>query len=463
MKVKLKLFSIFFIMVLLCLLTSCSFRFSSFDNLLRPPKLIGRYQGLQDSFENAIKDKFQLLIPENGEFQSSFITFDMDSDGNEEALVFYTLKDTPDIAKVSFFDYEDDSWIYVSSLDGLGNTIDKVVIEDVNKDGLFEIIIGWNLYSSKMNRAFVTYSVTGNNFTQTFSHPYTHFDMVDVNGDGCNDILSLYVDSSIPEQLTSVAGVYNYNALTSQFALLGETYLDGNISSYSSIRSETVNDDIILYVEATKGQNESITEVLIWDNEKNALTAPLLDLASQTTFATWRNINLTVFDVDHDSFFEIPTSVEMPGSVVTTSEILNNNTVTSDNKPATQLYFTRWTKFRNNKLKPVQYSVINNDLGYMLNIKSSWVGRITVLGNDGLWDYYRWDAKNNQIGDLLFSIYAYSNTDNEEKKQYSGYTQLKSTNTKTYVCQITTQGESFGVTEKLLADSLILTDFGGTK
>ena len=461
MKYIFKVVSILTVLVLLFSLSSCSFRFSSFDNLLRPPKLIGKYQGLQDSFESSIKDSFQLLIPENGEFQSSFITFDFDSDSNEEALVFYTLKDSPDIAKVSFFEYKDENWLYVSSFDGLGNTIDKVVIEDINKDGLFEVIIGWNLYSSKLNRAFVAYTVNGENMIQSFTHPYTHFDMVDVNGDGYSDLLSLYVDSSIPEQLKAVAGVYNFNALTSQFTLLGETYLDGNISSYSSIKSEIVDDDIQIYVESTKGQTESITEILIWDNEKKALSAPLFDLASQTTFATWRNINLTVLDVDHDNYYEIPTSVEMPGSVVTTSDILNNNTVTSDNRPASQIYFTKWTKFRNNKLKPVQYSVVNNELGYMLNIKSSWVGRITVLGNDGQWDYYRWDALNAQVGELLFSIYAYNNNDAEDKKQYSAYTQLKSTNTKTYVCQITKSGSNFGVNEDLLADNLVLTDFGG--
>lgn len=463
MKYIFKVISILTVLVLLFSLSSCSFRFSSFDNLLRPPKLIGKYQGLQDSFESSIKDSFQLLIPENGEFQSSFITFDFDSDSNEEALVFYTLKDSPDIAKVSFFEYKDENWLYVSSFDGLGNTIDKVVIEDINKDGFFEVIIGWNLYSSKLNRAFVAYTVNGENMIQSFTHPYTHFDMVDVNGDGYSDLLSLYVDSSIPEQLKAVAGVYNFNALTSQFTLLGETYLDGNISSYSSIKSEIVDDDIQIYVESTKGQTESITEILIWDNEKKALSAPLFDLASQTTFATWRNINLTVLDVDHDNYYEIPTSVEMPGSVVTTSDILNNNTVTSDNRPASQIYFTKWTKFRNNKLKPVQYSVVNNELGYMLNIKSSWVGRITVLGNDGQWDYYRWDALNAQVGELLFSIYAYNNNDAEDKKQYSAYTQLKSTNTKTYVCQITKSGSKFGVSEDLLADNLVLTDFGGSK
>lgn len=458
-----RLLSLFIVIISLLTLSSCSFRFSSFDNLLRPPKLIGKYQGLQDSFESAVKDKFQLLIPENGEFQSSFVPFDIDSDNNEEALVFYTLKDSPDIAKVSYFEFKNDKWIYVSDFDGLGNTIDKVVIEDINKDGFFEIVIGWNLYSSKMNRAFVAYTVNNDNIVQSFTHPYTYFDMADVNGDGYNDLISLYVDSSIPENLKSVADVYNFNALTSQFSLMGETYLDGNISSYSSIRTELVNDNVFVYVESKKGQNESITEVLVWDNEKNVLTAPLLDLASQTTFLTWRNVNLTVFDIDHDNYLEIPTSVEMPGSVVTSSDILNNNNVTSDNKPATQLYFTKWTKFRNNKLKPVQYSIINNDLGYMLNIKSSWVGRITVLGNDGQWDYYRWDGQNAKVGELLFSIYAYDNNNNELKKQYSGYTQLKSTNSKTFVCQITKQGYSFGVDEKLLTDNLILTDFGGAK
>lgn len=463
MKCIFKAVSLLTALVLLFSLSSCSFRFSSFDNLLRPPKLIGKYQGLQDSFEQSINENFQLLIPENGEFQSSFVTYDIDSDSDEEALVFYTLKDTPDIARVSFFEYKDSTWKFVSSFDGLGNTIDRVVIEDINKDGLFEIIIGWNLYSSKMNRAFVAYSLKDDNLIQSFNHPYTYFDMVDVNGDGYNDLLSLYVDSSIPDQLKAVAGVYNYNALTSQFSLLGETYLDGNISSYSSIKSEMVNDEVLIYVESTKGQNESITEILIWNNESKVLTAPLLDLASQTTFVTWRNINLNVYDVDHDNYLEIPTSVEMYGSVVTNSDILNNNTVTSDNKPATQLYFTKWTKFRNNKLKPIQYSVVNNELGYMLNIKSSWVGRITVLGNDGQWDYYRWDSNKSQVGELLFSIYSYKNNDTEQKKQYSAYTQLKATNTRTYVCQITKSGMNFGVTEDLLADNLILTDFGGTK
>ena len=59
--------------------------------------------------ENAVKEKFSLLTPENGDHQSSFVIVDIDNDGLEEAFVFYVLTDTPEIAKVSFFRYFENS------------------------------------------------------------------------------------------------------------------------------------------------------------------------------------------------------------------------------------------------------------------------------------------------------------------------------------------------------------------
>ena len=69
-------------------LTGCSFRFSSFDDLLRPPKISGKYEGLQESFENEAEGSYTLCSPENGDYRSAFITVDIDSDSEEEAFVF---------------------------------------------------------------------------------------------------------------------------------------------------------------------------------------------------------------------------------------------------------------------------------------------------------------------------------------------------------------------------------------
>ena len=243
--------------------------------------------------------------------------------------------------------------------------------------------------------------------------------------------------------------------------MYGETAMDGGISSYSSVSVETVQDTNIIYIESNKGLNESVTEVIYWDDDRNKLVSPLFDIATQSTYQTWRNMKLSVYDVDSDGFLEIPTSVDMPGSVVTNTDTSNSSsTITSDNQPATKMYFTKWVKFRNDKLTPVQYSIVNTTLKYMLKIKSTWVGKITVLGNDGQWDFYRWNASRGVVGDLLFSIYAYDNSDNESKDKYVGYQVLKTTSSKTYVSQISNAGLDFGISNEWLESNFILTDFG---
>ncbi len=455
--------SVALILSMLFSVSGCSFKFTSFDNLIRPPKLSGKYQGLQDAFDEAVKEEFNLLTPESGEYQSAFITFDVDSDLEEEALVFYSVKEQDDVAKFYYFEYKDDSWVPIATYDGLGNAIDKVIISDINLDGFFEIVIGWNLFSSKTNKAFVAYSVE-NKLTPLSSYSYTYLDVLDVNGDGLNDILTLSVDSSVPEHLTSYARVYNFNSDKSLLKLLGETALDGNISSYSTVHSETVDDKNLIYIEAQKGQSDSITEIIYWNDESNTLVSPLFDVVSQSTISTWRNIPITAYDIDGDKFLEIPTSVEMGGSSVTTSEALKATaTLTSDEIASTPVYFTKWVKFRNNKLKPIQYSIVNNTLGYILNIKSSWVGRITVSGIDGQWDFYRWHASDSAVGDLLFSIYAYDKSNAEEKKQFEGYKELYSDTNKTYVYQITDAGARFGVKDDMLISDFSIMNFGGLK
>ncbi len=429
---------------------------------MRPPKLIGKYQVLQDAFEATLNQKFSLLTPENGDFQSSFLTYDVDSDGEEEAFVFYVLADKPEIAKVSYFEYSSEEWKFICTHDGLGNTIDKVVITDLNRDGLSELIIGWSIYSNNTNKAFSEYTLSDSGFTQKSSYPYSYFDVVDINGDGYNDILTLTVDTSVPDKRSAIARAYNFDHSSNVLSLFGETALDGNISSYSMVKSEQVSDKNYVYIESVKGMTESITELVYWDDKTNKLISPLFDIASQSTILTWRNINISVYDVDGDGFLEIPTSVEMPGSVVTTTDNTNSSsTVTSDNNPITKLYFTKWVKYREDKIIPVQYSIVNKLSGYMLNIKSTWVGKITVSGNDGQWDYYRWNSKSNTIGDLLFSIYCYDNKDENAKSKYSNYEVLKSTSGKTYVYQITTEGSKFGITKELLDKNIILTDLGG--
>lgn len=437
--------------------SGCSFRLTSIENLIRPPRLSGEYQGLQDAFEKSVKTPVSLKAPENGSYQSAVVTFDADKNGAEEAIIFYTADDKKsDTVTFSMFKFDEKEWCPAGVYEGLGTSVDRVFFFDVDGDGVEEIVIGWNLFTSSTNKIFAVYKIISSGLEYMSSFQYSYIGLLDVNGDGLQNLFTLTVDSSISESPTAYARLYKYDKEQNEIFVWGEAETDGNISAYSSVFSETVDDVNLIYVEAKKGEREAITEVLYWDQESNVLLSPLFDAASRTTKLTWRNNGLQCTDIDSDGFYEIPASVEMKASSITSaSNFAAKGSANAENNTAS-LYFTKWVKFRDNRLKPVQYSVYNKTLGYLLNIPSSWVGRITVVGNEGQWDFYRLDSQHSTIGDLLFSIYSYNKTDSKLKEEYSIYNQLSSNSSNAFVYMITDEGRSFGVTDETIKDGFVL-------
>lgn len=443
------------VIISLCFsLYGCSFRFSSFDSLLRPPRAVGKYRELQVAFEKVVSKDYILCSPENGEYKSAFLTFDCDSDGDEDAIVFYALKSEPDLARLCYFKYSDEKWVHVSSIDGAGSTVNTVLFSDINLDGNYEIIVGWNLLSGKTNKAFVTYLLSGEKIQSLTPYPYNYICLLDANGDGREDIFTMSVDSSSAELMTGFARVYNFNANTSTLDVLSEARTDGNVSGYNSVSTETVDGVNYIYVEASKGEAGSITELLYWDSRKgeNKLVSPLFDTASQTTKSTWRNINISCIDIDGDGFLEIPVSV-IGNNVYDNSSVIEQKDDTYE-----IMDFIKWVRFRNNRLIDVQYSIVNDKLGYVCKIPSSWVERIIVKNSSGNIEAYRRLSGSGKTGDLLFSICHYDSA--EGKNNYSTYKALGMNGDTSFVYRITDEGKKFGVKDKTFEKDFILKDFG---
>lgn len=451
------------IVSLIVSMSGCNFRFSSFDNLLRPPKLSGKYQVLQDSFEKLVDKDYCFLTPENGSYRSAFIVNDFDLDGDEEAIVFYTEKKNQDLVKVYYFEYKENDWAPVGSYDGLGSSIDEVKLADLNQDGKTEIIIGWNLFSSKTNKMFAVYDISGGSFKLVFSSSYSSMSIFDVNGDGIEDIFAMCVDSSVAEQNLATATAYSYDVKSGTLYSISSVRTDGNISSYAEIKTEKIDDCKLIYIEAYKGDNDMITEIVYWDDETNSLVAPLFDVATQTTTATLRHSRLFCCDIDSDGYLEIPVSVDMPGSSIVDSSLpaLSQSGSEGEVSLTKSLYYTKWVKLRDGKLRAVEYSVIDESSGYYLAVPSSWVGRITVLGNDGQWDYYHWNSYENKLGSLLFSIYYYDKNNAEAEKSYKALKLLTSYSSTNYVYAITDEGYNFGVDDETIKDNFNATVLGG--
>ena len=197
MKIKLTVL-IAVVLVLTFVLSGYSLEIKSPENLMRPPKLTGGYQDLQDTFESVVGSNVNLLTPMNGDCKSAFIIGDFNSDSKEDAMVFYSSKDGDDVANISVFEKRDGVWTYLKTVAGLGNSVDTVVVEDLNGDSVKEIIVGWNLYS--LNKQFSVYepdsSDQANFFVSLGSYQYNLFSVTDINSDSNKEIFFVSLNTS---------------------------------------------------------------------------------------------------------------------------------------------------------------------------------------------------------------------------------------------------------------------------
>lgn len=70
------------------LLTGCTFG-TSIDNLLAPPKQSIEQEQIYSALTDAAGSGIRLKYPRSGKYLSAFIIEDIDSDGTDEAVVFY--------------------------------------------------------------------------------------------------------------------------------------------------------------------------------------------------------------------------------------------------------------------------------------------------------------------------------------------------------------------------------------
>lgn len=436
--------------ICLCILSGCTLTIKSPEKLMTPPKLTGDYQSLQDAFLQSVNGDVDFITPVSGKNKSAFIIDDFNSDKKDEAIVFYSLKDGGSTADIAVFQKNNDEWTYVKKISGQGNSIDCVIIEDMNGDGVMEITVGWSIFSS--SKQFSLYEAVFDsgkeNFYELGSSQYNLITTADMDSNGKNELFYVYLDSNktVPEASAWVAALdENCN-----FEIMGKTSVDGNISGYSAVYADSANGNTVMLVDAYKNEHDMITEVIVWDKKTGRLSAPLFDIETQTTTATWRDSRRSVSDIDSDGHYEIPVGVEIVGST-----FVVNGELQSD-----KLYYTRWSEFNGQKLKAEKYVLYNTSENYCLDIPSSWVGKITVNRLDSQLYFFRWDNSTSEhLGNQLLSLVSHA----VDAAGIDGYKKLADYGDKAYEYCITPDGADFGITDKNIKDGFNVTvdDAGG--
>lgn len=346
------------IALLICLLFSgCStFRLSSIDDLITPVSPSGDDAGIIAAVNNYCNGGYSIKIPSSGKYTTSFISYDLDDSGTDEAIAFFEPADKLGTVDMAVIRKNDDGWKVVNSIAGEGSDVNCVEFCDINNDDKEEIIVGWRVLSNSATSNLCVYSVNDGFELELLADSISAGDFIcaDINNDSTNEILVLNLGSNSESPKAEL-----YSFISGDKNRIGQTKLDNTIMSFSSIVCSETDSGIRVYADAVKSNGDSmVTELLYWSDYYNSIISPFYSYNSGKTRETSRNNMIISRDINNDEFIEIPVDKSVKG--------LPN-----------QISAQNWVAYDNTVLNHRAYSVACKRDGYLIVIDDDLLDELT--------------------------------------------------------------------------------------
>ncbi len=453
MKFK-RILSITLVITMLLLSSGCSLNFFSTDALLKPPALTGRSGEVQEAFNKLMSGKtFQLKTPSKGDYKSAFVLYDIDDDNDEEALVFYTDSSTDTSVRIAVLDCIKNTWILITDIKGSGSGVYDVSFPDLDGDNLPEVVVAWTLFDNKLTKMLTIYSVeteTENHFEiETLANEYFNTKAyIDLNSNGVDDLLLIYLDDAGEVQNSYFRAFSLEKGKT--VVKFSEVLLDSSITSVSAINYDLIThgdkEYTRVFIDCLKSDTSIFTEVVSWDLSVSKAARMISDSAKTTL----RSSKLLTHDIDNDGNFEIPVTTKFFSDKKDSSTVISGVVY--------NFTMLEWTNLTGDESVETVKTLYNPIHSYLFVFP--WGDNVTVKFDkiENQTNFCLWNASTNEIEDILFSIkFIEKDSIARDLEQiYDEYFILSTTEEGDFVFEITSYGESFGITEKTIKSSFIM-------
>ncbi len=445
MKAK-RIISLIIAVALVVMCSGCSLNFFSVESLLSPPVQSGKNGEVQAAFNSLMKDKkVQLKTPVSGDFQSSFVLFDINGDSVDESLVFYSDSSVEGSVRMALLEYIDDDWVISSDIKGAGSGIFDVSFTDLDSDGLYEIFVSWSLFDNKTTRIISIYAPVADSrglySLESLGNEYCNSkSFADFNGDLKNDLILIYLDDTGNVQ-KSFLRLFSLSQKR-ELVKYAEVPLDSAITSVAAIQSDVIKAGhesyTRLFIDCQKSDRMIFTEMVYWDAYNSSPVRAILN----PSVSTARSINVQCQDIDADGYIEIPVLTKLYGDEKQFS--------VTDYDEVYTFTLLNWLDEKGDTIRKDINTLYNPLDSYLF--KFPWNGNVSVrydsVRNALL--FCEWNEQSKTYNHELFCI-AYRDSSDEE---VYGKVLYESKNG-TYYFEITESGEDFGITEEEVVSSFI--------
>lgn len=395
------------LLIIICFLfTGCQAITFSVDELLNAPNIADEQAAIRQALIESTGKSVTLAYPRSGDYRSAFVITDIDADGGEEALVFYTPSgsNNEQNVRLSVLDKDDDgSWHAMYELAGGGTSVDTVMIADYG--GAADIIIGYGTQAYDESVVSI-YRYTRGSLASIFDGTYTAIDMLDIDSCGTEEIVIIKKVGT----LVTVSVIKTYDGLAYDTK---ERTLSSGAASLAGYTFGKLYDDVnALFLDIADENGALVTETLFMTPA--GIVSPtsnrpeLLDM-------TKRPSGYLSQDYDSDGIVEIPVL----------SPFLGYHDAGSESE-----YMTIWLGY-----DPVSSDFIQESRtyyspsdGYVFKIPNRWINFVTVYRDSETNEatFVKYDSEAESIGDMqkLLSLVCVG-TQSAKTYRNNGYSAVK--------------------------------------
>ena len=356
---------IFFIIIgtfIIITLSSCNSSVKNIEESIFSPTFSKTQTDIYKSFKRSLFNKdTNLIYPQTGENLLPIMISDINNDGNEEGVVFYSTE-TDEYRKninINLLSQKDGNWISLQDISVSAVDIDKVFHINTNNNTF--IIIGFIDFLLEKN--FYIYKFNLNKLEFISSEKYEFLEFFDINGDKQDEI----VYSSNDNKGNIIVHLLKYDKDKEIFSNLSSIEIDPFLKSHiNSTKSFSKNGNPILILDFIGDDFSIYSQVLYYEDD--VLLNPIYLVEEKGLIETKRVNHFFSKDIDSDGEAEIPSEI-----------IVNGYDTEQDHK----LYFTIWKKYKKDGFNKVLQTYINTKFDYMIELPEDWISRITLKEESG--------------------------------------------------------------------------------
>ena len=188
------------------LLSGCMMT-ASVEDLYTLPQLPDEYRELSAQMDAILASGAEYAAPTAGSNLQPVQLEDLDGDGVEEAVAFFRQNSDERPLKIYIFRAVEDTYVQASVIEGSGTAIHSIRYEDMDHDGVKEVLVSWRV--STEVQAMAAYALENLEPVMIMSAAYTRYEVIDLDSDDVMELVVLRSDET--ESGGTVADYYDWD------------------------------------------------------------------------------------------------------------------------------------------------------------------------------------------------------------------------------------------------------------